>query len=1169
MMNPLNETALEVHITEALRKSDLYNERHASQFDIERLCDPEMLERFLRAQEDVWEKLAKRYGERCVTEEVIKVFNAYLDRGHSILTLLNKGLTIAGVRVKFVQFKPELTDTDSEPYRLYHANCFSVVRQLQYGTLGGDAGKEIDLCILVNGLPLLTCELKNEGTGQSYHDGIYQYRYDRSPANRVLRNCLVHFVVDNSYAFMTTELKGAETRFLPFNKESTNPLVEDDYPTNYIWREVWQADSLLDLIQHFIKRYKVAGGKYVTIFPRYHQMRAVRLLRRLVREEGPGHNYLIQHSAGSGKTKSMAWLAHQLANMTNADNTPIFDSIIMVTDRIVLNVNMAEEVVNFQTTAGTVKDIRRGSKKLAKAIDEGGRIIISTVQKFAFALQSLKREKSRKYAVIIDEAHTALGNESAKDIATALTTDKELAEMKDFDPSEYSSQMDALMAYTQLMRGQMHHISYFAFTATPKDKTFAIYGKDGKEAHVLYSMKQAIDEKFILDVLLNYRSYTTMYGMTESGKVSEEDLLRQFDEDKAVGLILSSLGQNTYIMTRKASIMLDHFMQHTINKIGRRAKAMVVCDSRKAAVGYKKLIDRLIAKHYGGAIKTLVAFSGEVKDDNGVCYSEGNMNEGGVTDDAIRKAFEGDEYRILIVAEKFQTGFDQPLLHTMYVDRRLGGIQCIQTLSRLNRCYPGKEDTMILDFRNTAVQVQEAFQPYYTNISLDGEVDPQRIYTCKEDIDQYQIFNEEEVDSVVQNVADNKVSSIPSILLHIVKERVQVLPPEDQDLFRKQVNRYVRQYGFTAQFFDFTDPELEKYYIFCKLLYKFLPYTKETLPMEILELVDLEKLRIQMSYDGVIKLEDEEAEINSPRMGEPTVMVPDEQRSLKEILDMVNSPYADILNENDVVIRQILQEVAEDPEVNDAFRADNTYDALRSLVKEKFDEKVADQIERYYDFAEVMEKEKGFSLVFIEQVVDFFSRQTRQQQDLVYNEELLKDRIVNVMEPEFAEMSKYMRPLYEVVEYLFFVLNAESIPKLDGINELVKDTLNQVYAAPSLRLVDKRRNFNQLITKYEAFLKKLYYLIYEEEIEGRHGPDSSLADALFAFRSLWGLRNNPLPEYKKFADYLSMVRQWRNDESHLAPSASDNEVERATTILVAMYLYVTGWSITELEEAGY
>lgn len=1169
MMNPLNETALEVHITEALRESDLYNERHASQFDIERLCDPEMLERFLRAQEDVWEKLAKRYGERCVTEEVIKVFNAYLDRGHSILTLLNKGLTIAGVRVKFVQFKPELTDTDSEPYRLYRANCFSVVRQLQYGTLGGDAGKEIDLCILVNGLPLLTCELKNEGTGQSYHNGIYQYRYDRSPANRVLRNCLVHFVVDNSYAFMTTELKGAETRFLPFNKESTNPLVEDDYPTSYIWREVWQADSLLDLIQHFIKRYKVAGGKYVTIFPRYHQMRAVRLLRRLVREEGPGHNYLIQHSAGSGKTKSMAWLAHQLANMTNADNTPIFDSIIMVTDRIVLNVNMAEEVVNFQTTAGTVKDIRRGSKKLAKAIDEGGRIIISTVQKFAFALQSLKREKSRKYAVIIDEAHTALGNESAKDIATALTTDKELSEMKDFDPSEYSSQMDALMAYTQLMRGQMHHISYFAFTATPKDKTFALYGKDGKEAHDLYSMKQAIDEKFILDVLLNYRSYTTMYGVTESGKVSEEDLLRQFDEDKAVGLILTSLGQDTYIMTRKASIMLDHFMQHTINKIGRRAKAMVVCDSRKAAVGYKKLIDRLIAKHYGGAIKTLVAFSGEVKDDNGVCYSEGNMNEGGVTDDAIRKAFEGDEYKILIVAEKFQTGFDQPLLHTMYVDRRLGGIQCIQTLSRLNRCYPGKEDTMILDFRNTAVQVQEAFQPYYTNISLDGEVDTQRIYTCKEDIDQYQIFNEEEVDRVVQLVIDNKVSSIPSILLNIVEERVKVLSTEDQDLFRKQVDRYVRQYGFTAQFLDFSDPELEKYYIFCKLLYKFLPYTKETLPMEILELVDLEKLRIQMSYDGVIELEDEEAEINSPRMGEPTVMVPDEQRSLKEILDMVNSPYADILNENDVVIRQIWQEVMEDPEVNDAFRADNTYDALMSLVKEKFDEKVADQIERYYDFAEVMEKEKGFSMVLMERFVDALSRQTRRQQDLVYNEELLKEKIVKVMEPEFAEMSKYMRPLYEVVEYLFFVLNAESIPKLDGINELVKDTLNQVYTAPSLRLVDKRRNFNQLITKYEAFLKKLYYLIHEEEIEGQYGTDSSLADALHAFGSLWGLRNNPSPEYKKFADYLSMVRQWRNDESHLAPSASENEVERATTILVAMYLYVTGWSITDLEEAGY
>lgn len=1168
-MNPLNETTLEEHITEALRGSDLYNQRHAGDFDIERLCDPEMLEAFLRAQKNAWTNLAMHYGEHGVTDAVIQVFNTFLDRGDSILTLLTKGLTIAGVRVKFAQFKPELTDPDSEPYRLYRANRFSVVRQLRYSTSEGDKRNEIDLCILINGLPLLTCELKNEATGQNYNDGIYQYRYDRSPANRVLRNCLVHFVVDNYYAFMTTQLRGTETRFLPFNRESTNPPVEDDYPTSYIWREIWQADSLLDLIQHFIKRYKGSDGEYVMVFPRYHQLRAVRKLRQLVREEGPGHNYLVQHSAGSGKTMSMAWLAHQLANMTNEDNDPIFDSIIMVTDRIVLNANMADAVVRFQTTAGTVSDIRRGSKNLAKAIEEGRRIIISTVQKFAYALYYLKREQSRKYAVIIDEAHTAIGNESAKDIARALTTDAELQEMRGFDSTEYDSQMDALMAYTQLMRGRMGHISYFAFTATPKDKTFALYGKDGKEAHDVYSMKQAIDEKFILDVLLNYRSYDTMYAVGESNKVREGDHTKEFDKDKALGLILSSLDLDTYVMTQKASIMLKHFMEHTIHKIGGRAKAMVVCDSRKAAVGYKKLIDRLIEKTYHGAIKTLVAFSGEVEGKDMHRYSEAGMNDDGVTDDEIRRKFEGDEYRMLIVAEKFQTGFDQPLLHTMYVDRRLGGIQCIQTLSRLNRCYPGKEDTMIIDFRNRADQVQAAFQPYYSGVTLDGEMDDQRIYSCKGDIDSFNIFNMDEVNSVVQHVIDSKVAPIPSIMKMIVEERVKELPEEEQDLFRRNVKRYVRQYGFTAQFMTFTDPDLEKYYIFCKLLYKFLPYTKETLPMEILELVDLDKLRIQMSYDGVIRLEDTDTEIKSPRLGQPGVKAPDEKRTLKEILNLVNSPYADLLDESDEVIRQIWREVMEDPEVGDAFKADNTYDALISLVREKFDEKVADQIDKYYDFAEVMEREKDFSLMLVQKFVDALSSLTRQEQNLPYDEGLLKERIIEMMEPELEPMRGFMPPVPEIVDYLFFVLSVESIPKLDGINELVKDTLNQIYTSSSQRLVDKRRNFNQLITKYEAFLKKLYYLINDREIEGRTGADPTLADALHAFGCLWSLRTNNHPDFQKFSHYLESVRKWRNNESHLATSASESEVDNAIAKLVTMYLYVTGWSITDLERAGY
>lgn len=1168
-MSILNEGVFEKHIAEMLSNSDLYNQRSAAQFDIDRLCDYEMLDNFLKAQPNVCKRLERHFGTGRATDGVIEVYNNYLNRGESILTLLNKGLTIYGVHVKFVQFKPELAGKESEQYALYRSNRFSVVRQMRYSRDKEDSGKELDLCILINGIPIITCELKNEATGQNYGHGIYQYRYDRNPNNRMLKHCLVHFVMDNNYTFMTTQLKGEDTYFLPFNRDSRNPIVDGDYPTSYMWRHILQADSLLDIIQNFIKTYKKSDGKRVVIFPRYHQLRAVRKLRGLVREEGPGHNYLIHHSAGSGKTMSMAWLAHQLANMTNPDMTPIFDCIVMVTDRIVLNRNMAEDVVNFQTTAGTVSDIRRGSKNLATALDEGSRIIISTVQKFAFALEHMKRAERRSYAVIIDEAHTAIGNESAKDIVNALTTDADLKEMPDYDPLEFDSQLDAIMAYTQLMRRQMGHISYFAFTATPKDKTFVLYGKDGKEAHDIYSMKQAIDEKFILDVLQNYTTYEMMSELIEKNK--GEDGEKLYEEKPALKVINKEINSYHYIMLRKATMMVEHFMEHTIKKIGRKAKAMVVCDSRKSAAEYKLFIDEIIKTNYNGAIKTLVAFSGEVEDRHGRVWTEGRMNDDHASDDDIRKKFELDEYRILIVADKFQTGFDQPLLHTMYVEKNLGGIQCIQTLSRLNRCYPGKEDTMIIDFRNDREKIQKAFQQYYTTVSLEGEVDTQRMYAFKRDIEEYNIFNQEEVDDVVSKLANkSQLESIPSILRKIIDERVSILEDSEIEKYRKLVDRYVRQYGFIAQLMTYSDTELEKFYVFCKIFYKFLPYTKETLPMEILEQIDLEKLRIQLSQDGMIKLDFEPETLKSTRIAEPTIRRPDDKRPLKEILDIANGPYVDMLNENDRIIKQIWVEVMEDPEVTDAFRADNSYDSLLSLVKEKFNEKVALQMGKYMDFALIMEKDQGFSMMLLRKFVDALSAITREEKELIYDEVALKYKMVQLFTEEFEPMSNYMRPLTEVVDYLFVVLNSVSIPSLDGINELVKDTLNQIYMSSNPRVIDKRRNFNQLVTKYEAFLKKLYYLIHGQEMEGRSsGENATFSNAIYEHKCLWGLRNNPHPDYKKFAQYLEQVWKWRNDESHIAPDASEQNVDDATSVLVAMYLYVTGWSITDLEQAGY
>lgn len=1172
-MNPLNETVFEEHIAEYLAASPLYNQRKSSQFDIDNLVDREMLEHFLQAQTTAWQRLQHHFPGR-ETEIVVAEVNKFLNRGDSMLTLFNKGITIKGTKIKFMMPKPVLEEEDSSNYQLYLSNRFSVVRQMRYSTTADDSGNELDMCILLNGLPLMTFELKNEGTNQNYGHGIYQYRNNRSPVNRMLRNCLVHFVMDNCFVFMTTKLNGEQTRFLPFNKESTNPVIEGEYPTAYMWQEILQADSLLDILEHFIKRYNDEDGKPIVIFPRFHQLRAVRKLRQMVVEEGPGHNYLIQHSAGSGKTKSMAWLAHQLANMTNADHTPVFDSIIMVTDRIVLNRNMADDVVNFQTVAGTVKDIRRGSKNLATALNEGNRIIISTVQKFAYALKDLKRDTQRKYAIIVDEAHTAIGNESAKDLVNALSTDSDLHNMPDFNPDEYEDQTDALLAYMQVMRRMMKHISYFAFTATPKDKTYKLFGiQDGPnkgKAHDLYSMKQAIDEKFILDVLANYKSYLTMFELIE--KNPDEDQKKLFEEKKALKVIYGELNKNAYIMLRKAHMMLEHFMQHTINKIGHKAKAMVVCDSRRAAADYKQLLDRLIIDNYAGKIKTLVAFSGEVEDSHGRKCTEANMNDGGVVDDGIREKFKEDDYKILVVAEKFQTGFDQPLLHTMYVDRMLGGIQCIQTLSRLNRCYPGKEDTMVIDFRNDHEKVQKAFQEYYTETTLEGDVDTQRIYTLKHDIEQWNLFNESEVESVAKAlVSSTGVSGVPSILKRIVDERVMPLEDDEKDRYRKTVSRYVRQYGFLAQLIDFTDPDLERFYIFCKVFYKFLPYTKETLPMEILDLIDLDKLRIQMSYEGQLELEDEEQTLRSSRIGEPGQKKPDNELPVSEILNMANSPFAGLLNENDKILRQIWDAILSDPDVVDVFHAGNSYDILINIVREKFDEKVALEIEKYYNFAEVLEREQAFTLTLVRKFVDALAERTARTNNFTYNEEELKEILCTVLREEFEALSGRLRSLEEIVNTFFFTLNETSIPQLDGVDGLIKTALNNVYANTAIGLLEKRTYFNSLVAKYEAFLKKLYYLLNQDEVP-RHPdhPEKSpgLSECIFAFPCLKNLKYSTDEKEQKFKVYLDLLRQWRNDEAHLSPNATDEEVNAALKIVTSMYMFVVGNNITDLEMAG-
>lgn len=1188
-MNIDNETKFEEHIEAALLASPLYIKRDPKDFDIKRRVDTDMLYQFLRSQTDVWARMIKRFkNDDAALEAVIKDYNSKLDNGHSLVDILRKGLKIQGIPIKLMQTKPTLAGEDSALHELYLANRFAVVRQMRYSLDKADKGNELDLCILLNGFPIITAELKNEGTHQNYTNGIWQYRHDRDPKNPMLRTALVHFVIDNNYAFMTTFLNGEDTAFLPFNVDSVNPQVPGDYATSYLWRDIWQADSLLNIIDHFIKNVQ-SDGKSVTYFPRYHQLRVVRNLIKWVGEDGPGHNYLIEHSAGSGKTKSMAWLAHQLVNLVNPDQTPVFDSIIMVTDRIVLNANMADDVNAFATEAGVVKDIRRGSKKLAKAINDGGRIIVSTVQKFSYALSELKREKHRNYAVIIDEAHTAIGNESAKDIVAALSTEADIQQaMAQADAEGYEDQMDALMAYMQTQRQQMSHISYFAFTATPKDKTYALFGKktpEGYMAHDYYTMKQAIDEKFILDVLRNYTTYMTMFeyiekntahptmAMTTEGVAKEPEEL--YGEKKSVALILRKLNSEPENMTLKARLALSYFMQHTRNKIGGKAKAMFVSDSRASAVCYKKIFDNLLAEEYGSEFKTLVAFSGEVELPDGSKYTEDKMNGWGIKDDKIRETFDTPEYRILIVADKFQTGFDQPLLHTMFVDKMLGGIQCIQTLSRLNRCYDKggvkKEDTMVIDFRNDADSVQKAFQKYYQTTILTGEVDTQRLYTLLDDIKAFKLYNDSERDRVVEYMTRQDVASAVSLCNTIVKERETPLSNDDKDKYRKLVNRYIRSYGFMAQLLTYCDPDLEREYIFLRALYPRLQYTRETLPMEILDRVDLNKLRLQMIMEGTIALEEEDAELRSSRIGDVKAPAEDEQRSLREILDIVNEPYKGFLDDHDIVLRPLNHLMLTDEKINEAVRSGNSYGVLRELFSERAQDLVLDMSGKGIDLYEEFINDTPFAREYIRGILDMALR-NNQHSSIELDLHRLAEKIVAEIREEFIELAQTSRRLDEVAEYLINVIQKSAAkPGLNGANDLLIHSFNQLLCNDRLSELERRVNFNTLVGKFEPFLKKLYYLINSRELTTREGSADSttFSDCIFGHESLKRLKHTTDTRYFRFRDYLDKVRGWRNEEAHSAPEIPDAELREAVHILVTMYAYVISRSITDLEMNGF
>lgn len=905
-------------------------------FDRERAIFPTVVLDFIKdTQPKEWSKLEALHGDK-TGEQILTDLCKWMDANGSLATLRH-GFKCYG-RTLFVAYFKAAHELNPELEERYAKNRLGLTRQLRFSTR---SEKSLDVTLSVNGIPIVTLELKNAMTRQTVEDARRQYKHDRDPRETMFefkKRTLVHFAVDTDAVLMTTRLAGSATHFLPFNKgdgggagNAADPQGRS-YRTAYLWEEVLARDSMLDLLARFLhlqvdEKRDDQGRKVKTeqlVFPRYHQLQAVRSLVETARSEGPGHNYLVEHSAGSGKSNTIAWLTHRLASLHDAENKRVFDSVIVVTDRVVLDQQLQDNIYQFEHKRGVVQKIDESSRQLAEALESAVPIIITTLQKFPFVSRQLLKMaeergeagtgtlQSRRCAVVIDEAHSSQGGETATDLKEVLGGDVLRKEAQERATEEGREGMEELFR-SMAKRGRQTNLSFFAFTATPKHKTLAVFGREGRPAH-RYTMRQAIEEGFIIDVLKNYTTYATYFRLL---KACEDD--PNVERKKAARALARFLKLHPHNIAQKTEIMVEHFHAVTNHKIGGRAKAMVVTGSRLEAVRYKQSFDKYI-REKGYPIKSLVAFSGTVQDDKlpSVSYTEEGMNEG-VREKELPERFATQEYQVLLVAEKYQTGFDQPLLHTMYVDKRLAGIQAVQTLSRLNRIHPLKEETFVLDFVNDREEIREAFKTYYEGAEMGEEVDPSRLYAVKGELDAEGIYLEEEIARFCdvyfkpkqkQSMLDHQaMNAALDPALSRFKTRSEEVPDETE-LWRGKLQAFQNLYGFLSQVIPYQDSDLERLYVFLRHLAAKLPKRASGAGYQFDDEVKLEYYRIQKISEGSINLRDGD----SPPLYGPTEVgsgaLREQPVRLSQLIDVVNERFGTDFNQADQLFFDQIVEAA-------------------------------------------------------------------------------------------------------------------------------------------------------------------------------------------------------------------------------------------------------------------
>jgi type I restriction enzyme R subunit len=1015
-MSQTNERAFETYVEEILLTRGGWKAGSNAEWDKERALFPAQVFGFIQdTQPKLWAEMRTLHAaglEALLLGTLVKELDA-----KGSLHVLRHGFKFYGKTFRLAYFKPA-HGANFEVLEQFGKNRLTVTRQvpchpddlLAPGGARQAGNRTLDMLLAVNGLPVATIELKNPGTGQNWRHAVRQYQEDRDPRAPLFefkKRALVHFAADPDEIHMTTRLAGEKTHFLPFNRGSHpgqiicgvgNPPHESGYRTGYFWEDVLQFDSFLDILGHFMflekKEEKVddgrGGHRWVTketmIFPRYHQLDSVRKLVVAARGEGMGRNYLIQHSAGSGKTNSISWLSHRLASLHDATDAKVFDCVVVITDRQILDRQLQDAIYQIEHAQGVVKAIDQDSKQLAAALIDGTKIVVTTLQKFPFVLRGLlhaagaeNQEEAtpeqkadaakweaeiakRRYAIIVDEAHSSQSGETARELKAILGVAAQPENGE--DEPDWEDRLNQVMQ----SRGRQPNLSFFAFTATPKGKTLELFGRPGAsglpEAFHLYSMRQAIEEGFILDVVKNYTTYATYFRLV---KAIEDD--PDLPKKKGARALAKFMSLHPHNIEQKTEVMVEHFRSKVRGHLDGRAKAMVVTSSRLHAVRYMQAFERYIAEHKITDVRPMVAFSGTVRDpDTGLDYTEPGMNADCVSgkpisEKQLAERFASPDYQILLVANKYQTGFDQPLLCAMYVDKRLDGVQAVQTLSRLNRKIPGKENPFVLDFVNEAEDIYRAFKPYYDATSLQEGSDPQQLENLKHALDAAQVYFWSEVEAFARvfykPVARQTAQDHAAMHLHLqpAEDRFNAMKDDaERSEFREKLNGYVNIYSFMSQIMPYGDPALEMLYSFGRFLLPHLPDDRDTTRVKIGDEVGLQYYRLQRIYAGGIELKEGEPEgVKSPTdVG--TGKAKEDKAPLSEIIKVLNERFGTNFTEEDRFFFEQIREKATANEQVVKLRRANPFDkfqlGLRQLIEDLMVQRLADNdkiVTRYMD----------------------------------------------------------------------------------------------------------------------------------------------------------------------------------------------------------------------------